>query len=191
MLHSLRWQSGTKDVREVWPELSAVIVTGRCAPVRESIAQTFALEFGGVEVREACSPLEGPLAVEDHRHGGLRVLGDLGSFYEFVPVEELNNSEPARHTLREVEPGQAYATAFTSPAGLWSCLSGLRVTFERREPWLLRQVTQEAVTIPKSLECGPGAPGPPSRGEGAALGSLTFARGGRTPRNLSTAKKRR
>jgi len=147
LLRSLHWQTGKKHVREIWPELSAVILTSRCTPTPGDISDEPALQIDGVEVRGACLPLEAPLAVEDHRHNGLRVLADLDTFLEFIPVEELDQLRPSRHTLVNIEPGHEYAAAFTSPAGLWSCVSGLRVMFEKLEPLLLKWVRQDAITL--------------------------------------------
>jgi hypothetical protein len=147
LLRSLRWQTGKGHVREIWPQLAAVILTSRCTPTREDLDSPPALDVNGIEVRQACLPLEGPIAVEDRRHDGLRVLGDVDTFLEFVPVDELQNPEPTRHTLADVQPGRDYAAAITSPAGLWSCLSGLRVAFARREPWLLSQVRHDAALM--------------------------------------------
>jgi hypothetical protein len=83
-------------------------------------------------------PPEGPVAAEDPRHGRLRLLPDHDVFFEFVPVSEVGTSRPVRHGAAEVEAGVPYALALTSPAGVWACLTGTRVCFERREPPLLR-----------------------------------------------------
>jgi hypothetical protein len=148
--------TGKRSIREIWPDLSAVIITSRVAPeTKLHGGGEFPIAFDGVAACQACLPLEAPLAIEDHRHGLLRVLPDLGAFYEFIPVQELQKEGPTRHVLAQVESGQEYAVAFTSPAGLWSCLSDLRVTFANRNPWLLRQVRQETpefrTTLPETV----------------------------------------
>ncbi len=147
LLRSLRWQTGNSHVREIWPQLSAVVLTARCTPTQEDLDSPPALDVNGIEVRHACLPLEGPIAVEDRRHDGLRVLGDADTFLEFVPVVDLTKAEPVRHTLAEVSPGADYAVAITSPAGMWSCLNGLRVSFARREPWIVSEVRQDAAIL--------------------------------------------
>jgi hypothetical protein len=68
----------------------------------------------------------------------LRLLPDHGVYFEFVPVTELSAGQPVRHCAAEIEPGVPYSLAVTSPAGLWACVTGVRVRFERREPPLLR-----------------------------------------------------
>jgi hypothetical protein len=93
-------------------------------------------------------PPEGPVAVEDPRHGLLRLLPDNGVYFEFVPVEDLGRPHPARRAASEVEPGVPYALALTSPAGLWACLTGTRVCFESRDPPLLRIVETRPADAP-------------------------------------------
>ena len=83
---------------------------------------------------------EGPLAVEDPRRDGLRLLPDHGLFFEFVPVEEANQPHARRFGLEEAEPGALYELALTTPAGLWACRVGLTVRVERQGPPLVRFV---------------------------------------------------
>jgi hypothetical protein len=68
----------------------------------------------------------------------LRLIPDHNVFFEFVPVEDLGQDRPARHTVADLEPGVQYAVALTTCAGLWSYVLGDTVCFERREPPLLR-----------------------------------------------------
>jgi hypothetical protein len=83
---------------------------------------------------------EAPVAVEDRRHGGLRLLADHGVYFEFVPADRVEERSPSRLALGEVRPGEPYELAVTSPAGWWACRSGLFVVFERIEPPILRVV---------------------------------------------------
>src|SRR5262249_4047463 len=82
-----------------------------------------------------------------------------------VPVEQLGEEKPVRHAAAEVELGQPYAVALTSPAGVWSCLVGCTVCFERRDPPLLRvletRVTQEQpLPVAPAVSAGPPFPPP-------------------------------
>jgi hypothetical protein len=122
---------------EAWPRLAAILYTGGShSPERAKLRA--AVRSEDVLFLETCISLEGAVAVEDPRHGLLRLLPDHGVFFEFVPVRELRSTRPARHMASEVEVGVRYAMALTSPAGLWSCCTGTQVCFERRDPPLLR-----------------------------------------------------
>ena len=78
------------------------------------------------------------MAGEDASHGLLRLVPDLGIFFEFVPTEELHADSPARHTVADLEVGVQYALAVTTCAGLWSYVLGDTICFEKRDPPLLR-----------------------------------------------------
>jgi hypothetical protein len=55
-----------------------------------------------------------------------------------VPVEELGQNRPTRHTVENIALGVQYAVVVTTCAGLWSYVIGDTVCFERRHPPLLR-----------------------------------------------------
>ncbi len=142
-------------VTEVWPGLAAVLFTrGPSAAGRAELAEALGAAPGGAPVLllEACVRPEASVAVEDPRHGLLRLLPDHGVFFEFVPEAEVGRPQPTRHTIAEVEPGVPYAVAVTSPAGLWACLVGLMVRFERRDPPLLHLVEAAAPAILPAAE---------------------------------------
>jgi hypothetical protein len=136
-----RGESGWSRGADVWPGLTAVVYGN--AP-GEGPRRALAEQLGVPERRqpplllEACVRAEGVVAVEDPRHGCLRLLADHGVYFEFVPAEELGRPRPVRHGLGEIIPGVPYAVALTSAAGVWACLAGMRVCFERRDPPLLR-----------------------------------------------------
>jgi hypothetical protein len=155
-----RRESGWSRGADVWPGLTAVVYAN--AP-GEAPRRGLADELGVPERRrpplllEACVRPEGVLAVEDPRHGCLRLLPDHGVYFEFVPTEEVGRPLPARHTLADVVPGITYAVALTSAAGVWACLAGVRVRFERRDPPLLR--------VLESPIDSPSGPGPTDVGQ--------------------------
>jgi hypothetical protein len=141
LLGLIRSHTGKQRLRDIWPRLSIVIVMERTTTVPAN--NSLGMDCEGVAVHPACLPLEAPMAVEDPRHGRLRLLADAGVFHEFIPQGELERPNPTRHTLVEVEPGEVYSVAFTAPSGLWACLTDLQVCFEKRDPWLIRFVRQQ------------------------------------------------
>jgi hypothetical protein len=94
----------------------------------------------GIVVLDALWRAEGPIALADRRHGNLRLLTDHGVFFEFVPVEEVNQPRPTRHALSEVEQEVAYAIAVTAGGDVWASLTDVAVRFERRQPALVCRV---------------------------------------------------
>ena len=82
------------------------------------------------EMREVYPASEGFIAVADHGYGeGLRLITDNGIFYEFVPVDEVDEPAPTRHWLANAETGQNYALILSTCAGLWSYVLGDTVRF--------------------------------------------------------------
>ena len=137
LLPRVRRLCGGNPVTRAWPGLAAVWHAG---PGQEGVREALAEAVGDPSVRflEAWLAQEGPVAVEDPRHGLPRLLVDHGVYFEFVPKAEIGQPRPTRHTVAEVEPGVDYAVAMSSPAGVWACLVGGTVRFERRDPPLLR-----------------------------------------------------
>ena len=89
----------------------------------------------GAELREVYAASEGFIAVQDDvPEAGLRLVTDNGLFFEFVPVDQLDQPAPARHTLADAELGVDYALALSSCAGLWAYLIGDTVRLISRDP---------------------------------------------------------
>jgi hypothetical protein len=168
----LKRLTGRDDVREVWPQLTAVLFTRSSAAAdRPRLAEELTTRSGDAPVLllEAAIRPEGPLAVEDPRYGLLRLLPHHGLFFEFVPVDEIHDSQPARHGIEAVEPGVPYAVAVTSPGGLWACLTGWTVRFERRDPPLIHVSTTVLTRHPATFSHGVPPPHPRS---GASLSTF-------------------
>jgi hypothetical protein len=151
LIEQVRQVSGRERLREVWPGLTAVLtVTGADGSSADSEARAQRLIRGALRdvsadrggesavVLEVALCLDGPVAVEDPRHGTLRLLPDHGVFFEFVPVVTGPTSRPERLCLDQVEAGRPYELVLTSPAGAWACRTGRVVVFERTEPPLVR-----------------------------------------------------
>ena len=130
--------SGKSTLAEAWPALRLVVHGGTLFdPYRETFRR--AIGDDRVHTCEVYPCSEGFVATEDPRHPALlRLVPDHGLFFEFVPVEDLGNPAPARHTLREAEVGRQYAVVVTTCAGLWSYTLGDTVRFVSVTPPLLK-----------------------------------------------------
>jgi hypothetical protein len=133
----LRQLTGKDRLIDIWPNLRLLIHGGvKFDPYRESLRR----EIGSERVRfvETYPCSEGFISFEDPRFNLLRLIPDHGLFYEFVPVEELDEPNPTRHGAANVELSVQYAVVLTTCAGLWAYVVGDTVAFERRDPPLLR-----------------------------------------------------
>jgi hypothetical protein len=159
----LKQLTGRKQVADIWPGLSAVMHSqagahaSRADLVRE-VGE--AKQASPVLFLEAWTRPEGAIAIEDPRYGRPRLLTSHGVYFEFVPLEHLGKPNPVRHGLDEIEQGVRYALAMTSPPGLWACLLGLEVCFERRDPPLLRIVAIRSVRPADATPVHPPSPAP-------------------------------
>ncbi len=137
LFERLQQVTGKKHLAEIWPTLRIVIHGGaKFDPYRglfRRLAGSDAVQF--LEVYPAS---EGFVATDDKRYELLRLLPDHDVFFEFVPVGELQQERPARHTVADLEPGVQYAVVLSTCAGLWGYVLGDTVCFEKRDPPLLR-----------------------------------------------------
>jgi hypothetical protein len=133
----LRQLTGRERIADIWSGLRLVIHGGTRFDPYRAVFRTI-LGSADVHCLETYPASEGFIATEDPRHELLRLLPDHNIFFEFVPVEDLDSSQPARHTVADLEIGVQYAIVLTTCAGLWSYVLGDTVCFECRNPPLLR-----------------------------------------------------
>lgn len=119
--------------RELYPHLEMLVHGGvNFKPYRARFEQFLA---GGAELREVYPASEGFIAVQDETpEHGLRLLTDTGLFFEFVPVEELDSTNPTRHWLGNVETGVNYAIVLSTCSGCWGYVIGDTVRFVSLDP---------------------------------------------------------
>jgi hypothetical protein len=124
----------TGRLADYWPNLELLVHGGiSFEPYRARFAELLAGSHA--ETREVYPASEGFIAIQDKGpREGLRLLTDNGLFFEFVPVEELDNAEPTRHWLGRAQTGVNYALVLTSCAGLWSYILGDTVRFIATSP---------------------------------------------------------
>jgi hypothetical protein len=149
-LEEVRRMSGRERVADIWPQLAAVLYTRSAAANVSRLDEQFGR--GDVLCMEMYVRPEGAIALEDPRHRSLRLLPDHGIYFEFVPVDEIGKPRPPRFSAADVRVGVPYALALSSPAGIWACLVGGIVQFERRDPPLLRLVETRTLWEPPAVE---------------------------------------
>ncbi len=113
----------------LFPELELIAHGGvNFEPYQDAFAEL--LEGSRAELREVYAASEGFIAVADRGPGdGLKLLLDNGLFYEFVEPDQLDQPNPKRHWIGNVELNTDYALIITSCAGLWSYTIGDLVRF--------------------------------------------------------------
>lgn len=119
---------------EWYPGLELIVHGGvNFAPYRARFREL--MQGSRAETREAYSASEGFFAVADRGDGeGLRLIADLGIFYEFVPVAELGSAQPTRHWAATAETGVDYALVVSTCAGAWAYILGDTVRLLSTDP---------------------------------------------------------
>lgn len=121
---------GAGNIHEVWPHLEVFFHGGIAfGPYRSQYRSICGPDMRYIENYNAS---EGFFAVQDTRRGGsMRLLPDIGVFYEFVPVD--NPSAPPVPAWA-VEPGRIYSMLISACNGLWRYEIGDTVRIESIEP---------------------------------------------------------
>lgn len=123
-----------RRLAELYPNLELVVHGGLNFKPYRGIYEEW-LKGSHAELREVYPASEGFIAVADKGPAdGLRMLLDIGLFYEFVPVEELNNDRPTRHWIGDAEADRDYAIVISNCAGAWSYLLGDTVRLVSLDP---------------------------------------------------------
>jgi hypothetical protein len=134
-------------IRDVWPNLEIFVHGGvKYAPFDQRIRRVYSGTDADIPTRLELYPAsEGFIAIQDRRGDpGLRLLTDIGNFYEFVPLEQIDDPAAPAYTCEAVEKGQRYVVVMTTCAGLWRYIIGDVVEFD---------------TVPADLD-GKGGEGP-------------------------------
>ena len=91
-----------------------------------------------VDTLELFPASEGFFAYQDiPNQEGLLLLLNNGIFYEFIRVDEIQQENPKRYILGEVEIGVNYALIISTTAGLWAYNIGDTVRFVSTAPYRL------------------------------------------------------
>ncbi|MBD3400544.1 MAG: hypothetical protein GF399_09450 [Candidatus Coatesbacteria bacterium] len=121
------------QLTEIFPELRLMITGGvNVKPYRPLFEEVVGPDVDFEEVYPASETF---VAIQDAGpEDGLLLMCDYGVFYEFIPAARIEEEQPPRLTVAEVETGVNYAVLITSPGGLYSYLLGDTVRFVSLNP---------------------------------------------------------
>lgn len=122
-------------VTDLWPNLTVLIGGGvAAAPYLDVIRDRVGKDVPLVDTYNATEG--GIYAATDHaRPGpGMLMLPHQGTYFEFVPVEEIAAKRPTRLPLWEVRKDRVYAIVVTTVSGLYAYTLGDLVRFPSVEP---------------------------------------------------------
>jgi len=126
------------DIREVWPNLE-VFFHGAVSftPYRGLFKSLIGSET--MRYWETYNASEGFFGLQDRSDSDdMLLMLDYGVFYEFIPVDELENEYPEPILLSDVEIGKNYAMVITTNSGLWRYSIGDTVKFTSTSPYRIK-----------------------------------------------------
>jgi len=130
----LREKSGGKPVKDIFPNFKLFVYGGvNFEPYRARMEESIGFAIDSIETYPAS---EGFIAFQDsQKDKSLLLQVDSGIFYEFIPVEEYFNENPARICLQDIELNKNYALILNTNAGLWGYSLGDTIKFTSKNPY--------------------------------------------------------
>jgi hypothetical protein len=138
--------TGKSNILEVWPNLNVYLHGGvSFEPYKDKFQKYLPREdFNYIEIYNAS---EGYFGVKDSVEGDMLLLTDANIYYEFIPLEALDNPYEHIIPLSEVEKGKTYALALTTAGGLTRYLVGDTIQFTSINPYRFKIVGRTAQFI--------------------------------------------
>jgi len=127
-------KTGKSNLQEIWPDFELYIHGGiNFKPYKKSFDKLFPQ---GINYLETYNASEGFFGIQDDpEKEDMLLMLDYGIYYEFIPLENINEEHPETVNLSEVEIGKDYALVITTNAGLWRYLIGDTIQFTQKTPY--------------------------------------------------------
>lgn len=125
-------------ILEVWPNLEAFFHGAVAFKPYRTLFETL-IPKGDMHYWETYNASEGFFGIQDQKDSDeMLLMLDYGIFYEFVPVDQIDDEFPRAIPLSEVEVGKNYAMIISTNAGLWRYNIGDTVRFTSTTPYRIR-----------------------------------------------------
>ena len=126
--------TGKDNILDVWPNLELFTHGGvSFTPYRESFKKL--IPSDKMNYLETYNASEGFFAIQDDlERDDMLLMLDFGIFYEFLPLDRMDEANPPIYTVGNVEKGVNYVIVITTNAGLWRYMIGDTVVFTSLNP---------------------------------------------------------
>ncbi|MBR5673336.1 MAG: GH3 auxin-responsive promoter family protein [Muribaculaceae bacterium] len=134
VLREILDKTGKSCVHEVWPNLEVFFHGGIAfEPYRHQYEEI--CDMTKMHFLDTYNASEGFFAVQsDWDSEAMLLLLDVGVFYEFLPIEDMDSETPEVYPIWEIEAGRTYELIITAANGLWRYRLGDTVTIEQLNP---------------------------------------------------------
>ena len=130
--------TGKNNLLEIWPNLELYFHGAvNFTPYREQFKKL--IPNDDMYYLETYNASEGFFGIQDREEpGDMLLMLVYGIWYEFLPLENVNDENPDTLTLDEVELGKNYALIISTNAGLWRYMIGDTVRFTCLDPYRIQ-----------------------------------------------------
>jgi len=130
--------TGKSNLLEVWPNLELYFHGAvNFTPYRNQFKEL--IPSRDMYYLETYNASEGFFGIQDQDNSEeLLLMLDYGIFYEFLPLENLEEENPKTLSLEQVELHKNYAIIISTNAGLWRYLIGDTVQFTSLSPFRIK-----------------------------------------------------
>ncbi len=127
-------KTGKNNLLEVWPNLELFNHGGvSFEPYKEQFKKLIPSEK--MNYMETYNASEGFFAIQDYpTRNDMLLMLDYGIFYEFIPMDEMDNEHPKALHIGDVEQNKNYAVIISTNGGLWRYLIGDTIVFTSLYP---------------------------------------------------------
>ncbi|MBR6948388.1 MAG: GH3 auxin-responsive promoter family protein, partial [Muribaculaceae bacterium] len=134
VLRQVLERTGKSSIHEVWPNLEVFFHGGIAfGPYRQQYEEI--CDMSKMHFLDTYNASEGFFAVQsDWSTEAMLLLLDVGVFYEFLPIEDIDSETPEVYPIWEIEQGKTYELIITAANGLWRYRLGDTVTIEQLNP---------------------------------------------------------
>jgi len=138
LLERVLHHTGKENILEVWPNLEVYFHGGvNFTPYRKQYEKLIPSDT--FKYYETYNASEGFFAIQDQNNSDeLLLMLDYGIFYEFIPMDQYDNTKSKTINLSEVTLNQNYALVISTNAGLWRYIIGDTIKFTSLEPYRIK-----------------------------------------------------
>ena len=130
--------TGAKDLLEVWPNLEAYFHGAvNFNPYRQQFKEL--IPSSDMYYLETYNASEGFFGIQDqYESEELLLMLDYGIYYEFLPIENVDEENPPTLSLDDVVLNRNYAIIISTNAGLWRYMIGDTIQFTSLSPFRIK-----------------------------------------------------
>ncbi len=130
--------TGAKNLLEIWPNLEAYFHGAvNFTPYREQFKEL--IPTSEMYYLETYNASEGFFGIQDQPNSEeLLLMLDYGIYYEFLPLEHVDDEHPKTLSLEQVELHKNYAIIISTNGGLWRYMIGDTVSFTSLYPFRIK-----------------------------------------------------